>query len=65
MTTARQIQNEIFGLGRRMKGVNNDIKHRHKSRALTKLDFICDELYRIMGEADNLYVEMEGDVSGN
>ena len=53
--TARQLQNKLFGLGRNMKGVNNDLKTRHKSRAMDKLDTIANELYEIETATDELY----------
>lgn len=57
LTTAelktRRMQNDIFGLGRSIKGISNDLKTRHKGRAMDKLDVLINKLYSLAASSED------------
>ena len=58
MNELREIQNGIFGIARGIKGIQNDLNTRHKSRAREKIHTLHDRFYSLSNIAYVLWEDM-------
>ena len=57
MNELREIQNQVFGIARSIKGIQNDLHTRHKSRAIEKL-YNLSEVFGTLGDKAFIIAEV-------